>query len=215
MNMIRASWVVFATLLVASLYTISKLPENLELPIHWGLDGKADWFVSAEIALIILPVIILVIILLFTYIKHIEPRHENLKKSESARRWIMFGTVMLIALFGASNIALGLGYDIEMTRLILSAVMILLILIGNFLPKLRSNYFIGIRVPWTLSNEENWRKTHHFAGRVFMICGVIGLLASLLISNQEIIGFVLIGLIIPMVIVPVFYSWNIWRKSKT
>lgn len=215
MNMIRASWMIFAIILTASLYALSLVPSGLQLPIHWNIYGEADRVMDAQYVLLLMPALILGTILIFTYIRHIEPRKTNLEKSKTSLHWIMLAVVMLLALLASANIALALGYVVDIMRVVLSGVMLLLIVIGNFLPKLRSNYFIGIRLPWTLSSEENWRKTHYFGGRAFVILGSIGLLLTLLITNKNIVGYAAIALIVPMILAPIVYSWKLWHHEKS
>lgn len=213
MNLIRISWVVFGIFSIASIYAVSLAPEGMQLPIHWNLFGEADNFMQAKWALLLMPATILGILLLFAGLKLIEPRKDNLQKSETARRWIMFAVVVLLTIMGANNIALVAGYEFDIFRLTIVMVMLLLVIIGNFLPKLRSNFFIGIKTPWTLSSEENWKKTHYFGGRIFMIFGALGLLGSLLVNTEYMAAAT--GIPVAIVIVaPIFYSWYIWRQEK-
>lgn len=214
MTLIRTCWVVFIVMTAASLYALRFVPEGMQLPIHWNIYGEADSMWRADYVLMLFPAMILGIILLFSLLKYIEPRKDNLQKSETARRWIMFVLVALFAVMGGANIALVAGYEINILRYVLIGIMLIFIVIGNFLPKIRSNFFMGIRTPWTLASDENWKKTHYFGGRIFMIFGVIGLLAVLLIPNQDMFGVWLFAPLLCVAIAPIFYSWYIWKQGK-
>jgi len=82
---------------------------------------------------------------------------------------------------------------------------------GNYLPKLKSNWFIGIRTPWTLSSEESWRKTHRLGGRLFVICGAVIIITSVLAPEQG--RDVLFGAMIPAILATTVYSYFVWRND--
>ena len=92
---------------------------------------------------------------------------------------INYSVVVLLFLVNMLVIGVGLGYDIPMNSTPLILVGLLFIVIGNYLPQCKPNYFVGIKTPWTLSNEEVWRKTHRFSGKVFVVLGIIMILSIL------------------------------------
>ena len=83
--------------------------------------------------------------------------------------------------------------------------------IGNYLPKCRPNHTIGIRVPWTLSNDEVWNKTHRMAGPLWMVGGIIILIGTFTGWHQ---GYVIVAVLVVLGIVPVAYSYSAYRKSE-
>ena len=91
---------------------------------------------------------------------------------------------------------------------------IFLMLMGNYLQAVKPNYFIGIRTPWTLNDEQNWQKTHRLGGRVYMLGGLILLLASLFLGSLEFHAVFLICLIL-IIFVPVIYSFWLFIAGKT
>lgn len=98
-------------------------------------------------------------------------------------------------------------------RIIWMAVMGLLVLLGNYLPSLRPNFFVGVRTPWTLFNETVWRKTHQMTGRLWMVGGVLGILLLILVPADWQLGTTFILLTI-LVVVPVVYSYWEFRNQK-
>lgn len=95
-------------------------------------------------------------------------------------------------------ITLGLGF--------LFAVM------GNLMPKIRQNYFIGIKTPWALEDEDNWRRTHRMAGRLWFAAGLLMMLLSVL--PKEILTGSILGLASAMALVPYIYSYSLFRSKR-
>lgn len=213
MNKIIISWVIFIVVVAASLYAWGKAPDGMQLPIHWNIHGEVDGYLNAKTALWVMPALILFILMLMSFLAYFEPRKDNFKKSAKAREWIIFSITMFVAILALGNVAAVLGFEFVSFKLILASVMILLIIMGNFMPKLRSNYFIGIRTPWALSSEENWKKTHRLGGKVFMICGLLGLTVTFLVSDQNLMGILGATVLLPLIISPVAYSWYLWRQD--
>ncbi|WP_371189222.1 SdpI family protein [Thalassotalea maritima] len=213
MNAMRSAWLVLLVTLIACLSGLWLLPNDMLIPQHWNIHGQVDRYTPLWIALTYPPAIMCAILLLLTFLSHLEPRKENLQQSEKAKGWIGLATCLLLALIASANIALGMGYDVPMVRLLMLAVFLLYMVIGNFLSKTRSNFFIGIRTPWTLSSDENWRKTHYLGGRLFMLAGIVGLCLSFVVAQQKLVHLML-WLILPAALIPVIYSWYLWHKKN-
>ena len=81
-------------------------------------------------------------------------------------------------------------------------------IIGNYMPKCKQNYTIGIKIPWTLSSEENWNRTHRFAGRLWVVCGLVIILTAFLGGFELFLGIALV-----MALAPVLYSYALYRKG--
>ena len=103
---------------------------------------------------------------------------------------------------------IALGYGVRMEMMMPIFIGLIFTVIGNYMPKCKQNYTIGIKIPWTLNNEENWNKTHRFAGFLWVVCGIAIMLTGFL-GNFWI--FLPIALV--MVIVPVIYSYVLHRKG--
>lgn len=104
-----------------------------------------------------------------------------------------------------------MGYEVSIDKIIPSIVGILFIVIGNYMPKIKSNYFYGIKTPWTLSSDTSWRKTHRLGGKVFIISGFIIILSSFLLPGNLKVAAVM-SAVFAAVIVPLvgsyFYAKN-------
>ena len=85
---------------------------------------------------------------------------------------------------------------------------LVLAIVGNYLPKCKQNYTIGIKIPWTLNSEENWNRTHRFAGRLWVVCGLV------LMFSGFFGGFwIFLGVVLLMVLAPFLYSYVLHRKG--
>ena len=203
------------TLIVASIVTIlpvligivywNQLPDVMAT--HFGMNNEADGFSSKAFAVFGMPAILLGILWLGAIATSHDPKKQNISpKMFTLMLWIP-PIISIIA--AATTYTVNLGYELNIIFFAELFLAIVLIVIGNYLPKARQNYTIGIKIPWTLANEENWNRTHRLAGYLWMIGGVLMLIISFteFLSVQWQIGALLI-----MVLVPCFYSF--WLHVK-
>ncbi len=139
-----------------------QLPEKM--PTHFNLLGQADGYNHKVFAIFGLPALMLLMhwLLLFLMIK--DPKSSNISsKIQVLIYWIIpfVSCLSMISIYGES-----LGYSMMSGILAQIFMGVLMIVIGNYLPKTRKNYIIGIRLPWTLESDKNWRKTHRLAGKI-------------------------------------------------
>ena len=203
------------TLIIASIVTIlpmfigmlfwNRLPDVMAT--HFGMNNEANGFSSKPFAVFGIPLFLLALLWLGAFVTSHDPRKQNISpKMFSLVLWI----VPVISVFAAAAIyPVNLGCPLDITFFGELFLGLLFIIIGNYLPKARQNYTIGIRIPWTLANEENWNKTHRFAGYLWMICGLLIILFSLtrLVPGEWLLGMVLITALVPCV-----YSY--WLHAK-
>ena len=183
----------------AGLFLWDRLP-NL-MATHFGFNGEANGFSSKAFAVFGLPLVCLLIQWIATLITARDPRRQNISpKMLGLVLWI----VPIVSLFTSVMVYmvnLGLGINVSfMAELLIS---IMFIIIGNYLPKERQNYTIGIKIPWTLANEENWNKTHRLAGYLWVGGGIIMLLSTLCGIFRPEWTLAIIAL---MILVPCVYS---------
>jgi len=91
---------------------------------------------------------------------------------------------------------------------------LVLIVFGNYLPKSRQNDFIGIKLPWTLNDTDNWNKTHRLAGYVYIVCGALLIIANLLLDNRFAYISVDIIIIAALALIPIIYSYSLYRRKS-
>lgn len=202
-------------ILIPTLYLVmvwQNLPEIV--PTHWGIDGKADSFGSKNSLIALSLGLPIFIYLLLRFAPMIDPKQENytiFKDTYYRLRIILtiFISFITIAIIYASQ------HPTQhfASKWILIAICFLFSAIGNYMPTLKPNWFIGIRTPWTLSNEEVWRKTHQLGGKIWFWGGFTGAIFTGIFPEMYAI-YVFIALIIVLSIFPVVYSYLLMQKLK-
>ena len=182
-----------------------RLPETIAT--HFDLNGNPDGWSSRAFAVFGLPAILLAVNLLLPIMLRADPKHENMS---GALVNITIWTIPVLSLI-CSGLTLGraLGYDVRIERVLPVFMGVLFILIGNYLPKTKQSYTMGIKLPWTLASEENWNRTHRLAGFLWVLGGVYFIVMSF-------IGWSVPAFVLPlavMVLLPIVYSYQLYRKG--
>lgn len=185
------------------------LPEKV--PAHWNIKGEIDRYESRFWGAFGIPLLVLGIYLGLLYLPYIDPKRENYLKFEGVYRIIRHTFVIIFSLIHFTILYIALGGPKSLVPEIIPGILgILFIILGNYMPKIKYNWFIGIRTPWTLSNEEVWRKTHRFSGFAFVIAGICMLISGFL---PPYLNFLLgIGGILIAVILSALYSFLVYKK---
>lgn len=198
------SLILIVLVLTMTIIFYDRLPE--EIPIHWNLKGEVDNYVSKPFGAFLSPLLMVAIWLGMQFLPNIDPRRHNYKKFESSYE-IAIGVLVTFAFVLQMAIILSsLGYDISMDRIIMVMAGVMFVVIGNYLPKAKSNFFYGIKTPWTLSSEISWKKTHRLGGRLFVVSGLAIILSSLLF-NETVRVVVMILTLLAVAIVPIWASY--------
>lgn len=194
--------------MVAGILLWDSLPERMAT--HWGVNGEADGWSSRPVAVFGMPLLLLAIHWLGVWLTGQDKRnrHQNEKVLQ-----MMFWIAPVISLFGSgSTYASALGQPLRIDRLALLLLGIVFAMIGNYMPKCRQNYTIGIKVVWTLSDEENWNATHRLAGKLWVAGGLLILLCAFLPEGMT--AWIPVATLGVMVAIPIAYSWWFSRRQK-
>nr|WP_197421334.1 SdpI family protein [Kordiimonas lipolytica] len=208
----RFAWALFALTLASGIVAFFMVAPDALIPVHWNAHGEVDDWASPIFGLFLIPGFQLLMLLIFAALPILEPRKENIGKSQKAVHAVVFGTVGVLAVAQTAIITGTFGYEPLGPKTIIAAVGILLAIIGNYMGKLQSNFFIGIRTPWTLSSDTVWKKTHRLGGKLFILAGALVVMGSFLIEAPYLVGLVL-GVILPITLYIIFYSWRLWRQE--
>ena len=190
--------------IIAGIVLWDKLPE--QVPIHWNISGEADGWCGKAFAVAVMPLIMLGVHWFCLTVTLADPKNQgNSGKIINIVFWIIPVISLALSAFTYSA-AIGNSMNIELfTSLLLGFIFIVT---GNYMPKCRQSYTVGIKLPWTLHSEENWNKTHRAAGGVWVLAGVVTIIAGF---------FSLIPLMIAALaaaaIFPVIYSYILYRKG--
>ncbi len=212
-NLVIFSAVVIGAMALLAVWAWFQLPPDAQIPVHWGLDGQPNGYAPKTVGLFLLPFITLGVATVFWAIPVIEPRRANIEKSGKPYAAIWVGVVLLLAAVDLVTTAAALGATFDVTLVVLVAIGALFIVIGNYLPKVRPNYMVGIRTPWTLTSDLSWDRTHRIGGRLFVIEGVAFIILGLLRPASGTLIGVLIGGIVLMLVVLFGYSYRVWKRD--
>ena len=171
-----------AAAFIFSIISYNKLPELI--PTHWNIAGEVDAYSKKPYGAFMAPFLMAITWLGMIFLPKIDPKKENYKKFESSYditlgllTTFFFGLHMATLLFS-------LGYKVPIDNTVFVMMGIMFVVMGNYMPKAKSNYFYGIKTPWTLSNEVSWRKTHRLAGKLFVISGFLMIVSTFLIHTR-------------------------------
>ncbi|MFQ6581314.1 SdpI family protein [Priestia megaterium] len=195
--------------LVAWLIALPHLPATM--PIHWGANGEADGFATKINAMILTVGIMVLIYFIIAFVPRIDPRKENYKYFSKTYNIVLNAVLLLFFFVNMSTILQGLGYNVPMSYIAPIMAGLVFIIIGNYLQRVRSNYFMGIRTPWTLSNETVWKKTHRLSGKLFFIGGLLILISAFLPDGYK--SVIMWGSIVLCVAIPYLYSYLAYKKE--
>ena len=191
--------------IVAGALLYSRLPETMAT--HWNMSGEPDGWSSRAFAVFGLPGILLAVNLLLPFALKADPKHGNM--SEALVK-ITVWTIPLISLLCCGlTLARGLGYELHVEFWVPIFMGVLFIFIGNYLPKTKQSYTMGIKLPWTLNSEENWNRTHRLAGYLWVLGGLLFIVMSFV--GWSLAAFLIILAV--MVLVPMAYSYLLYRKG--
>jgi uncharacterized membrane protein len=185
------------------------LPDQVES--HWGLSGEADATMDRTLAVVLLPAMTLGVWLLLVFLPRIDPRKQDYESFGGTYLLIVNTVVAFLGVIHLAVIANGLDWNVPVVRVILVAAGLEFAVIGNELGRLRPNWFAGIRTPWTLSDDEVWRRTHRVGGRLFV---TLGLLVSLLavFAPPLVVVIALLGGLAAAALGLIGYSYVLWRR---
>lgn len=194
----------------ASLILYGQLADPM--PAHWNAGGEVDGWSSRRVGAFLLPAMALGMLLLLRVLPRIDPRRKNYARFTGAYETMIVAVVaMLVAIHGAV-LAAGLGMPVAMERLVPLLIGVLFIVIGNVLPRARSNWFFGIRTPWTLSSEAVWTRVHRVGGVVMVGAGVM--IAAAAFMPPRVSTVLLVAVPLLLALWAFGYSYLLWSREQ-
>ena len=184
-----------------------RLPDPM--PTHFGANGEPNGWSSKPFAVFGLPLFMAAMEWVCLFASSADPRRKNLSPKVMTLVLYIVPVIGLVACGATYAIALGMNFSISMIMSILFGVMF--IVIGNYLPKCRQTYTLGIKLPWTLASEENWNKTHRMAGPLWMIGGAVQIVLAFLPGAYAFYGTMV--LVFAVVLIPTVYSFLLAKKQ--
>ena len=190
--------------IVAGVVLWNQLPE--QVPIHWNANGEIDGWSSKIFFVFGMPAFMLAFQWLCTLGTGADPKKAN--HPEKIQQLVLWIIPVLSTVLSVITYVVALGQQVRVEVVMPVLVGLVLAIVGNYLPKCKQNYTIGIKIPWTLNSEENWNKTHRFAGWLWTVCGIVIMLTGF------VGGFwIFFGVVLVMVVSPCIYSYILHRKG--
>jgi uncharacterized membrane protein len=199
--------IVLATLAV-TLYIYPSLPELV--PLHWNAAGKADRIGPKWELAVTMPAVMAGLTLMFGVLPSLSPRQYSIDPFKDSYATIARITLAMLAYIHVLTLWAATGAQFDMGRAILGATTLTIALIGNQMGKVRRNFWIGIRTPWTLADERVWYATHRFGGKT-MVAGSLAALLAVLLGAPL---WLVVGLVTAGAVTPALYSLLYYKRLE-
>lgn len=219
-NGLVASGICIVGMLALSLWAMPQLPADGQFASHWNIKGEADGFSGRNTVLWLMPLLALGMTALMSLLPIIDPRRKNLLRSSLPYQIAWIGMMMILA-FAHTMMVLNAAKIIDLTdvsngpgmlRWIAVLTGLFVAALGAVMGKIRPNWFLGVRTPWTLSSDLSWDKTHRLTGWLFMFTGLATTLSALFAF--PLLAFVLMvaGTVLSA-LCAITYSFFVWKND--
>jgi len=213
--MSRSLWLsigMIVIVIVASLTMYPALPASM--PIHWNLRGEVDGWAAKPWGVSSMPVIMLGLLLLFRALPYLSPKSFTLDTFRSTYDRIALSSLAFCTYLQGVILWAAMHLTFEPATAFMGGACLLLAILGNVLGKVRRNFWVGIRTPWTLASDRVWNATHRLAAKLFVGAGMLGLVAAACgLSPLPMFG-VFIGSIMFAALCPAGYSLWLYKSLE-
>lgn len=207
-NAVLASLLLIAGGLIYSLALYPSLPALI--PIHWGLDGRVDGRAPKQWAAFFGPGFGAVMLAALLVLAKTSPQQFRVESFRRTYDYVILWVVVLMSFIHVVSLQAAQHPQMDSGRWIIGGLMLLMALLGNVLGKVRRNFWVGIRTPWTLASEDVWVATHRLAARLLVAAGVLGALLAAVGGSLA----VCFWLLIVAVLLPAVYSLLLYRRAN-
>ena len=184
----------------------SQLPN--QIPIHFNFAGQANSFSSKLLAVIGLPIFLLLVHLFVIFVTSRDPKNQTM--NEKMGKVIYWLTPIVSLSLSYLIYSKALGSTTNPSIFVSALLGLIFVMMGNYMPKLKVNHTVGIRLLWTLQSEDNWHKTHRLAGKLWVLGGLILLIEA---GIQFAVPYVMGIVILTIVLIPILYSYQLSRED--
>jgi uncharacterized membrane protein len=207
-NIISIVGIIVLGAYIAWLYP--SLPDPM--PTHWNAAGEVDDYTAKAVGAPLLVLIPLSVFVIFKLIPVMSPRGFRTETFTGPLNIIMTASVLFGCIIGIGVIRATRDSSIDISSFVFVAVGLLFMVMGNFLGKVRKNFFLGIRTPWTLASDEVWAKTHRLGGWCFVIAGIIMAFMGVALPPSAMPWAIIV--IVAIALIPVVYSYFAYRRIE-
>jgi uncharacterized membrane protein len=173
-------WIGLVLIVAATVFGVAvmnQLPERV--PIHWGINGQVDGYASRAFAVWLMPAILVGVWLALAFVSQLDPINKNYGSMSDTVRRFNNAIVLFLCMVHVALLVFALGWQVNMPRILLVGTGLLFTVLGNEMGRLHRNSWFGIRVPWTLNDEDVWRQSHRVGGRITVGAGLLMVIVSL------------------------------------
>lgn len=200
--------VLIAAALAVTALLWSRLPDPL--PTHWDGAGHVNGWMPKSRGAFVAPAMMLILLAVFAALPAISPKGFRMERFGTVYSWTVLGMTAFLFAIHVFALEAALGHDAAIQRGVPMLLGLGTLLLGNWMPKIRRNFFVGIRTPWTLADEEVWTRTHRFAGKTMVLGGLAAILLALLPAPFWLpVAAVMAGALLPAI-----YSFFIWKGMQ-
>ena len=215
MKTLKNDWLIWVIILSPFLFVAyfwDKFPS--QIATHFGMDGQPNDYSSKVTGLILFPGINVLMYFLFIVLPKIDPSRKNYGLFQDKFKIIRTLLHALLSYITMVTVFYSLGYQFNIEYVLFYGLLAFFLVMGNYLGNVRHNYFIGIRTPWTLSNETVWKNTHRLTAKIW-VGGSLLMMVIYPFLPQEISGTAFMIFIGAIAIIPIVYSFLDFRKQTT
>ncbi|MDP8202506.1 MAG: SdpI family protein [Candidatus Tenebribacter burtonii] len=201
--------------LALALYLSSLIADDARIPSHWNFRGEIDGYTGKWTGILLFPGINVLLFIFMLILPIISVRYRE--TPERSSRMVSIITNIIIFFFATIHIyTLLLGAELISSTgsSIYYIIGLMFILLGNILPKMPSNFFIGIRTPWTLSSEYVWRKTHKVGGICFVLSGLLMIFIPAIWGDNTTVITIMFVLFMALILYSFLYSFILYKKEE-
>ncbi|WP_339063883.1 SdpI family protein [Tepidibacillus marianensis] len=214
----KSDWILILLILstfITGIALYSHMPD--QVPIHWNLKGEVDGYAGKFQGTFMMPFLSLGMFLLFLFLPKLDPRKANYQDFRKTYEIILWAiqlfliVIYYLTMYHAMVPAKDIPKYLQISFVVPLLVSILFIVLGNYMGKVKDNFFVGFRNPWTLSSKEVWYKTHRLGGKLFVISGILGIIGVFFGGT---VAFIL--LLVPIIlssIVTMAYSYFVFQEE--
>ncbi|MDE2213393.1 MAG: SdpI family protein [Patescibacteria group bacterium] len=192
------------------LYFYPSLPS--ELASHWNIHGEVNGHLSKAWGVVLLPLIMVLLLALLYFLPAIDPLKANWPMFRRSYNLFVVALMIFFAYVYLLSIFWNLGYTFYHQELLLPAIAFLWFTLGSILPHLKRNWFVGIRTPWTISDDRVWEETHHLGGHLFKLSALVTFIGAFF--SGGLIPFIVVPLLLSVFILLVYSYWDYQRLHK-
>ncbi len=195
---------------MASALAYGHLPDTV--PTHWNINGEVDGYASRLSSVLFMPVVAALVLALMRVLARFDP----ISQHESTGAYLQIasnGIAAFLLVVHVAVLGIGIGLRLNVVQIVALAEGALLALIGNTMGRLRRNSWAGIRLPWTLTDAEVWRRTHRVGARAFVLAGVVIMLAALILNGKFMFTVVMVA-VLGAAVFTVAYSYRLALRKR-